>query len=78
MDEPSESGCSADLRDYLAAERTFLGWIRPGLALMRFGFVVAVRPEGFEEGADFFVLIRRDVIHARSGCGLPAFPNRFL
>jgi putative membrane protein len=31
----------ADLRDYLAAERTFLAWIRTGLALMGFAFVVA-------------------------------------
>jgi putative membrane protein len=31
----------ADLRDYLAAERTFLAWLRTGLALMGFGFVVA-------------------------------------
>ena len=31
----------ADLRDSLAAERTFLAWIRTGLALMGFGFVVA-------------------------------------
>ena len=36
--EPSPK---ADLRDYLAAERTFLAWIRTGLALMGFGFVVA-------------------------------------
>lgn len=27
--------------DYLSAERTFLAWIRTGLALMGFGFVVA-------------------------------------
>jgi putative membrane protein len=27
--------------DFLAAERTFLAWIRTGLALMGFGFVVA-------------------------------------
>jgi putative membrane protein len=31
----------ADLRDALTAERTFLAWIRTGLALMGFGFVVA-------------------------------------
>jgi len=29
------------LADYLAAERTLLAWIRTGLALMGFGFVVA-------------------------------------
>jgi putative membrane protein len=34
MDEP-------DPRVYFAAERTFLAWIRTGLALMGFGFVVA-------------------------------------
>ena len=31
----------ASLGDYLAAERTLLAWIRTGLALMGFGFVVA-------------------------------------
>ncbi len=30
-----------DLRFYLAAERTFLAWIRTGLALMGLGFVLA-------------------------------------
>jgi putative membrane protein len=30
-----------DPRIYFAAERTFLAWIRTGLALMGFGFVVA-------------------------------------
>jgi putative membrane protein len=30
-----------DPRNYFAAERTFLAWIRTGLALMGFGFVVA-------------------------------------
>jgi putative membrane protein len=30
----------ADLRDYLAEERTFLAWIRTGIALTGFGFVV--------------------------------------
>ncbi|MGH9738425.1 MAG: YidH family protein [Candidatus Acidiferrales bacterium] len=32
---------SFQLSDHLAAERTFLAWIRTGLALMGFGFVVA-------------------------------------
>jgi putative membrane protein len=31
----------ADMRDYLAEERTFLAWIRTGLTLMGFGFLVA-------------------------------------
>lgn len=31
----------AGMSDYLAAERTLLAWIRSGLALMGFGFVVA-------------------------------------
>jgi len=31
----------AQLNDYLAVERTSLAWIRTGLALMGFGFVVA-------------------------------------
>jgi len=31
----------AGLSDYLAVERTLLAWIRTGLALMGFGFVVA-------------------------------------
>jgi putative membrane protein len=37
----TEPGQKAGLSDYLAAERTFLAWIRTGLALMGFGFVVA-------------------------------------
>ncbi len=41
MDAPPDTRQKADLRDALAAERTFLAWIRTGLALMGFGFVVA-------------------------------------
>jgi len=38
---PAQSSGTAGASDYLAAERTFLAWIRTGLALMGFGFVVA-------------------------------------
>ena len=41
MDGPTEGKPKAALADYLAAERTLLAWIRTGLALMGFGFVVA-------------------------------------
>jgi len=41
MDIPTEARPVAELRDYLAEERTFLAWIRTGISLMGFGFVVA-------------------------------------
>jgi len=41
MSAPTETKQRAALSDYLAAERTFLAWIRTGLSLMGFGFVVA-------------------------------------
>src|SRR5207247_1754654 len=41
METPAGGKTGADVRDYLAEERTFLAWIRTGLALMGFGFVVA-------------------------------------
>ena len=41
MEGPAEGRPQAALSDYLAAERTLLAWVRTGLALMGFGFVVA-------------------------------------
>jgi putative membrane protein len=41
MTQQGDAGQRAGLSDYLAAERTLLAWIRTGLALMGFGFVVA-------------------------------------
>jgi putative membrane protein len=41
MSMPAQPPHSFGPSDYLAAERTFLAWIRTGLALMGFGFVVA-------------------------------------
>lgn len=42
MDRSSERGESiGDPRVYFAAERTLLAWVRTGLAMMGFGFVVA-------------------------------------
>ena len=41
MDASPHEKPKAQLSDYLAAERTLLAWLRTGLALMGFGFVVA-------------------------------------
>jgi putative membrane protein len=41
MDTPIKGKPVADLRDYLAEERTFLAWMRAGIALMAFGLVAA-------------------------------------
>ena len=41
MNSPDAAAPKASLSDYLAAERTLLAWIRTGLAMMGFGFVVA-------------------------------------
>lgn len=41
MPASNDNRQKASLADYLAAERTLLAWIRTGLALMGFGFVVA-------------------------------------
>jgi putative membrane protein len=39
--EPEKSDAPLDPRTYFAAERTLLAWVRTGLAMMGFGFVVA-------------------------------------
>ena len=39
--EKSEPSRTDDPRNYFAAERTLLAWVRTGLAMMGFGFVVA-------------------------------------
>src|SRR3974390_3247071 len=51
----AQTGPVDDPRVYLAAERTFLAWVRTSLALMGFGFVIArfalfSRELGFAEG----------------------------
>ena len=43
QDENHASNSEPDLRVYFAAERTTLAWVRTGLAMMGFGFVVAER-----------------------------------
>jgi putative membrane protein len=39
--DPEHEGDRLDPRVYFAAERTLLAWVRTGLAMMGFGFVVA-------------------------------------
>jgi len=41
QDENHATNAEPDLRIYFAAERTTLAWVRTGLAMMGFGFVVA-------------------------------------
>ncbi len=41
VDSTNAITAEIDPRIYMAAERTFLAWIRTGIALMGFGFVVA-------------------------------------
>jgi len=67
--DPGDKGLAKefenDPRVYLAAERTLLAWIRTGLAMMGFGFVVAR-----------FDLFLRELVAARNGLA-PAPHGRF-
>jgi putative membrane protein len=63
METPIGDQPGADVRDYLAEERTFLAWIRTSLALMGFGFVVAR-----------FGLFLAEIQGTRDGPAVP--PNR--
>jgi putative membrane protein len=56
---PSTSS-PVDIREHLAAERTLLAYVRTGLALMGFGFVVAR-----------FGLFLREIRFVQSGSELP-------
>ena len=51
----AEPGSPGDPRVYFAAERTLLAWVRTGLAMMGFGFVVAK-----------FGLFLREIAHVQS------------
>lgn len=58
----------SDPRIYMAAERTFLAWIRTALALMAFGFVVA----------RFGVFLRELALRGESAAGHGSGPSLFV
>lgn len=64
MADNSELGSPGDPRVYFAAERTLLAWVRTGLAMMGFGFVVAK-----------FGLFLREIAHVQ---GLPPHQQQGL
>jgi putative membrane protein len=61
MDTSIKARPMADLRDYLAEERTFLAWIRTGIALMGFGLVVVAHFELFAD--EPLIAQRASVVH---------------
>ncbi len=65
--QPRAMTSEPDPRVFFAAERTFLAWIRTGLALMGFGFVVAR-----------FGLFLREIAAMQGGPPPPAGVSRWL
>ncbi len=63
---PGDANQPIDPRTYFAAERTLLAWIRTGLAMMGFGFVVARFGLFLRELAD----IKSLPVHQRPGVSL--------
>jgi putative membrane protein len=63
----ASSSTPVDIREHLAAERTLLAYVRTGLALMGFGFVVAR-----------FGLFLREIRFAGSGGPLPSTGSSVL
>jgi putative membrane protein len=61
----------ADPRVYFAAERTFLAWLRTGITVMAFGFVVA-------RFGLFLRLMRAQASEAASGTGLSPYLGAVL
>lgn len=67
QNQPQAVTSEPDPRLFFAAERTFLAWIRTGLALMGFGFVVAR-----------FGLFLREIAAAQGGLPAPAGFSRWF
>jgi putative membrane protein len=61
----------ADPRVYFAAERTLLAWLRTGITIMAFGFVVA-------RFGLFLRLLRMEDGQAAGGSGLSPYLGAFL
>lgn len=57
----------ASARDHLANERTFLAWVRTGIALVGFGILIAkLRYAAVEDGASAAAMITSDGLIRRS------------
>lgn len=64
---PRRTGGDATARDHLANERTYLAWVRTGIALVGFGILIAkLRYAAAEEGASAPIMVTDDGIIRRS------------